>query len=155
MTGHILVPTDFSATADRALDVALGLAKKFNSKLTLVHAYYVPPTAYDVAVPWPLEELANNAQRELDAALAKLKREHPNCNAVLCVGAPAERIVETARERGSDMIVMGTQGRTGLRHFLLGSVAERVVRTSPVPVLTVPISHEPEPETPRPAPKKP
>lgn len=150
MPGHILVPTDFSEPAARALEIALSLAQKFEAKLTLVHVYSAPATAHAAALTRPIHEAASAAQGQLDRALAQLKQRYPSCDGVVCAGTPAERIVETARERGADLLVIGTQGLTGLHHFLLGSVAERVVRTSPVPVLTVPPKREPEPPGPRP-----
>ena len=134
---HILVPTDFNEPANHAVAIALALAEKFGADVTLLHVYYIPRPVYDVAVVWPTEQLATSAQRTLDAAVATAKQRYPKCEGVLHTGSPAERIVEMAKDRGSDIIVMGTHGRSGLMHALLGSVAERVVRTSPVPVLTV------------------
>jgi nucleotide-binding universal stress UspA family protein len=138
----VLVPTDFGEPAGRALDVAIELAAKFDAKLTLLHVYQVPTQPYDYVVVLPLEEHARSAQRELDAELAKLKPRYPNCDGLVESGRAAERIVEVAATRGAGIIVMGTHGRRGLPRFLLGSVAERVVRTSPVPVLTVPAEQE-------------
>lgn len=137
---HILLPTDFSAPAERATDIAISIGSNFASKLTLLHV--IPPApfyGYEPERDWPLtlDELPREAQRVLDDALRKLKERYRNVEGVLASGEPSERILSLARERGVDLIVMGTHGRRGLSHVLLGSVAERVLRGSPVGVLTV------------------
>lgn len=133
---HILVPTDFGAASGRALDLGLELAEKFDSKLTLVHAYDVP-VMYSEGIYWPIEPFELEAKRELGAAHAGAKVRHAATDAVLGRGPAWERILEVAREQGVDLIVMGTHGRRGVSRALLGSQTERVVRLSPVPVLTV------------------
>ncbi len=133
---HILVPIDFSEASNRALDLGLELAEKFGSKLTLVHAYDIP-VMYSQGVYWPIEPLEVEAKQELDAVRAGARARHGATDAVVGQGPPWERILEVARERGVDLIVMGTHGRRGVSRALLGSQAERVVRLSPVPVLTV------------------
>jgi nucleotide-binding universal stress UspA family protein len=134
---HILVATDFGEPASHALDVALALAEKVGATVTLVHVHYIPPPLYDVGMVWPTEQLAQGAQRALDAAVAKLKQRHPACHGLLRTGSPATAIVTAAKERHADLVVMGTHGRRGVSRTLMGSVAEQVVRTSPMPVLTV------------------
>lgn len=136
---HILVATDFGEHAARAVDVALGLAEKFDAQLTLLHAHYIAPPAYDVGVAWPVEALAGAAQKALDETLAKAKQRYPKCEATLEVGYPSDVVVRTAKQRGCDLIVIGTHGRRGVSRMVLGSVAEKVVRTAPVPVLTIPL----------------
>ena len=140
---NIVVATDFGEPSARALDAAVELARATQAKLTLLHVFHVPAQAYDYVVVLPLEEHAHSAQRELDRELAALKARYPNCEGVVESGQPAEKIVEIAAKRGAGLIVMGTHGRKGLPRFLLGSVAERVVRTSSIPVLTVPTHGHP------------
>ena len=136
---HILVAIDFGAPSDRALDSALGLAKQFGSKLTLLHAYgtSVSGYGYEAGFMWPIDELASAAQKGLDAMLAKTKERYANIEGLLVCGEPWREIIRTAVASGADLIVMGTHGRRGFSHALLGSVAEKVVRLSPIPVLTV------------------
>jgi nucleotide-binding universal stress UspA family protein len=136
---HILVATDFGEGASRALDVAMTLAAKFESKLTLLHAYTIPASGYDYATGllWPIDDLSRAARAELDGALRKAKERYPNIEGVVVCGDPWSEILDTAERSGADLIVMGTHGRRGLSRVLLGSVAEKVVRLSPIPVLTV------------------
>lgn len=134
---HILVPTDFGEAAQCALDVAIMLALRFDAKLTLVHAYEIPVSGYADGLYWPTDDLARVAQETLDAALAKAKQRFPKTEAVLVYGTPWAESLQVAKNRGVDLIVVGTHGRHGLSRVLLGSVAEKIVRLSPVPVLTV------------------
>jgi universal stress protein A len=135
---HILVATDFGEHAKLAVEFALSLAAKFDAQLTLLHAQYVAPPAYDVGVAWPVEALGSAAQKALDQALAQAKQRYPTTDAMLQVGYPADVIVKAAEKRSSDLIVIGTHGRRGVSRMLLGSVAEKVVRSAHVPVLTIP-----------------
>jgi nucleotide-binding universal stress UspA family protein len=137
---HVLVATDFGQAADRALDVAVDVASRFGAKITLLHVGWVPPVEYNsMRIPWPSDELALAAKSHLDGAVvaAKTKTGYSNIEGAIVVGLPWEQILSAARDRAVDLIVMGTNGRHGMSHFLLGSVAERVVRLSPIPVLTV------------------
>jgi nucleotide-binding universal stress UspA family protein len=84
-----------------------------------------------------MEEIADAAQEALDSALSSARARYPRCEGLLQAGAPYERILAVAKESGVDLIAMGTHGRRGVSRFMLGSVAERIVRMSPVPVLTV------------------
>lgn len=138
---HIVVPTDFGEIAEHAVDMAVDLAAKYGAKLTLVHVYAIPTPAYAEAFAWPVEEIEKAAKDALERELAKIRARHPDTHAVLEVGAAYDRIVEVVKSRGADLVVMGTHGRRGLPHLVLGSVAEKVVRLSPVPVLTVPGTH--------------
>lgn len=134
----ILVPTDFSEPAEQATLLAVSFAQKFDAKLTLLHVYELPPVyGYGEALAWPAEDYAREAQKSLDAALGKLEVLYPRAEGALDVGRASERILAIAKDRNVDLIVMGTHGRRGLAHVFLGSVAEKVVRRSPVPVLTV------------------
>jgi len=140
MFKRILVPTDFSACADEALAVALELAKKFESHVILTHACESPSTAYMGMMATPLDLITpvrEAAKEALAQSFALLQRNHADSESLLLFGnAPLEllRAIESSR---ADLVVIGTHGRTGLTHLLLGSVAEKIVRTSPVPVLTV------------------
>jgi len=159
---HILVPTDFSDTAAYALRHAFEEARVHGAKVTLLHVvppgtrtdvYYVGtaagnPEAFDPAAsarlgaPWPAPPSTVVRHDAADVVLTKLNDliPHPfrdRWGAELAVGPPAETIVRIAREQAADLIVMGTHGRTGLQHAILGSVAEKVVRLAPCPVLTV------------------
>lgn len=137
---RILVPTDFSEPAERALDEAMALASKLGSQLILLHVSWCPPIAYNsfVEAPlWTAEELTRGAQDEFDKQLASAKQRYAKTEGVFVTGDPWTGILRTAEEVGADLIVMGTHGRRGLSHLLLGSVAEKIVRLSPIPVLTL------------------
>jgi nucleotide-binding universal stress UspA family protein len=132
---HILAPTDFSAPASQAVTAAFDLAQTFGAKLSLLHVIEVPTYAIEVALP--LEALEQDARRELACLLPKAEAAHVEVTRLVHVGVPYQRIVETATAESVDLIVMATHGRTGLRHLVLGSVAERVVRLASCPVLTI------------------
>lgn len=137
---HILVPTDFSETAGRGVSMALELAKAFDVGVTLMHATLLPPdyqAPYVDQIDWPTEELKDHATRALDAAVAGAKARHAKVEPLLMVGDPPARILEAIKATGADLVVMGTHGRRGLARMLIGSVAEKIVRTAPVPVMTV------------------
>ncbi len=137
---HILAPTDFGEPADRALEVAIEIASKFDASLTVFHVSGVPAFAYAFyaeGLSWPTGDMTKEATKELDALLQKVKERCPRAQAAVVVGEPWQAILEAAKERGADLIVMGTHGRRGISRVLLGSVAEKVVRLSPVPVLTI------------------
>jgi nucleotide-binding universal stress UspA family protein len=134
---NILVPTDFGDPAARALELATLIASRFESKITLMHAFYVPPLAYANGIYVPMDDMIKEADRALADALAKLKTKYALAEAVLVSGLPWEQVLHVAKEQKCDLIAMGTHGRHGLSRIVLGSVAERIVRMSPVPVLTV------------------
>jgi nucleotide-binding universal stress UspA family protein len=137
----IVVPTDFSEHANAALDLALELASESGSVVHLVHAYEIPISAvppYGVEVPPTLVvEVRDAAARHLEKTGARVRDRGLRCECHLVHGPSVEGIVEAAGKLGADLIVMGTRGLTGLKHVLLGSVAERTIRTAPCPVLTV------------------
>jgi universal stress protein A len=158
---HILVPTDLSDPANHALRYALEEATLHRARVTLLHVlsshtdtdvYYVTGSPESAAqgfdpvagrlgaqsLPQPTvvrtdpnEEALTRLQDLMRGAFAG------TWNVEVAVGHPADTIVRVAQEGGADLIVMGTHGRTGLQHVLLGSVAEKVVRLAPCPVLTV------------------
>ena len=139
---HVLVPTDFSDDAQEAAHAARTLfAGEGGARLTLLHAYHLPVeyTAYGTiptSIPFHAD-VAAVADEKLAEATAALAGEGHTVDAVAKEGYPPEVIVDTARDLAVDLIAMGTHGRTGLRHLLLGSNAERVIEHAPCPVLTV------------------
>jgi nucleotide-binding universal stress UspA family protein len=142
---HILVPTDFGEPARHALDFAVTLAQQLGADLTLLHAISAPASMYpymDAFYP-PIEQWQAAGKAALDAAVAELKKRYPRSEGVLTTSDAAQGILDVAKKRGVDLIVMGTHGRRGLSRVLLGSVAEKTVRSSPVPVLTVSGKAEP------------
>ncbi|WP_255170541.1 universal stress protein [Natrononativus amylolyticus] len=136
MFDTIVVATDGSRSVRRAIDVALDLAARFGAD---VHALSVVDAGEVDASPEQLrEELRVALETHADAALADVEdRAGPGIETAVRTGRPAPEICEYARDTDADLIVTGTRGRHGENRLLLGSVAERVVRTSPVPVLTV------------------
>jgi nucleotide-binding universal stress UspA family protein len=138
---HILVPSDFGECAEQALEIAIALATKLDAKLTLLHVCELPVSAYAMyaqGLYFPMDELEQAAKKALDEAAKRLRERMPNADAVLASGTAVEQILGTLKEKGADLVVMGTHGRRGISRVLLGSVAEKTVRLSPVPVLTVP-----------------
>jgi nucleotide-binding universal stress UspA family protein len=135
----ILVPTDFSAASRHALEIGIELASKFDARLTLAHFWEVPPYPYfGVMGEWDLvTPIGEAAEKQLASALAQAQQRLPRAISICRMGSPWQEILHVIDETQADLIVMGTHGRRGLSHALLGSVAEKVVRTSPVPVLTV------------------
>lgn len=137
----ILVPVDFSEHSDEALRVAVELTELFGARLHVTHVYQIPVYGgvgdYGAIQGQLMETVRDGAKQALDDAVAKLRSKGIEVEGHLREGFPAERIVELAEEVGADLLVMGTHGRTGLQHFLLGSVAERTLRTAPCAVLTV------------------
>jgi len=139
----ILVPTDFSETSDGAVRYGRALAEAFSSRLHLLH---VVPDPY--AQPWSVEatgisiaELVvsweQDARRRLEAVIPAAERAAVPVELAVCTGHPFLEIIRYAKEHNADLIVMGTHGRGPVAHMFLGSVAEKVVRKAPCPVLTV------------------
>jgi nucleotide-binding universal stress UspA family protein len=140
---RILVPVDFSACSRAALDYASFLAQRLGATVDVVHVWDAPPyLGPEVLLHIPgetrltLAQFAGaRAQRDLEHFLASV--EHPGVvKGRVETGDPCDTILRLAAE-GYDLIVMGTHGRSGLAHVLLGSVAEKVVRRAPCPVLTI------------------
>jgi len=140
---RICCPIDFSDASRAALEVAADLARRFGAELVLLHAYPIPgytfPDGSVVASPKMMQELAEQAQRHLEEWRVDAERlvAAPRVSAERAVGEPAAEIVSFAQSRGVDLLVLGTHGRTGLEHALMGSIAERVVRRAHCPVLTI------------------
>jgi nucleotide-binding universal stress UspA family protein len=137
---RILVPTDFGKSSEKALEIAVDLAKKYAASLTLLHTYEVPVYAYEgmgyTAVNL-LAPIQDRAQARCDEALKGIRERVPEATALLALGVPSDEIQKAIAEIQADLVVMGTHGRRGVSHALLGSVAEKTVRLSSVPVLTV------------------
>jgi nucleotide-binding universal stress UspA family protein len=125
------------------MEVAADLARRHGAELVLLHAYPIPgytfPDGSVMASPKMMQELAEQAQRHLEEWRADAERivQAPRVSVEKAIGEPASEIVSYATDSGVDLLVLGTHGRTGLEHALMGSIAERVVRRAHCPVLTV------------------
>ena len=133
----ILCAVDFSPASHFALELAADLARRHRCQLTVAHVYEMPAATSEMLVSPPeLEESARQAQRELERfrAQAAALTDRPIRTALL-EGKPADELVRWAREHPCELIVVATHGRSGLKHLMLGSVAEKVVRTAPCSVM--------------------
>jgi nucleotide-binding universal stress UspA family protein len=143
----VLVPVDFSAYSEAALLCAAELARVLGSELVILHVVHDPgeaPGYYRVkGRDKQLERMEDVAAGMLKEFVQKIRDRHPDqaslqqASTQLVIGLPVNRILETAENIHARMIVMGSQGRTGLAHMMLGSKAEQVVRLSPIPVTIV------------------
>jgi universal stress protein A len=138
----ILVPMDFSAPSQRALDFAVRLAKQFRSAVTLLHVVEKTAVGSGFAdIPSKLDfsdEQFSMAEKNLRTLSASLRPAgSPTVDTAIRTGLPAHEIVEAAKEFDADLIVIATHGYTGWKHFCIGSTAERVVCTAPCPVFVV------------------
>jgi nucleotide-binding universal stress UspA family protein len=136
---RILVPTDFSECAQQALTYATELAKRFEAELHLLHVVPPPSTAYMYGAPLPREALypIEPAEKELGELIVPGAEHITQIERTVVTGIPFMEIVQHARKNEIDLIVIGTHGRTGIKHMLMGSVAEKVVRKASCPVLSV------------------
>ena len=141
--GSILVPTDFSESSDHALKYALSFAREYEAKLYVLHvvedaAHTVP---FDMVQAPPmselLSELVERSREEVDAVVPQGLRDEIEWEGLVRRGVPFYEIVRAAAELDVDLIICGTHGRTGLKHMIFGSVAEKVVRKASCPVLSV------------------
>ena len=144
---NILVPVDFSPHSAEAIRVASEIARQSQGSITLVHVYdplpYALPPEYVMYTP----QQEGRMLAEFEKSLAASKRAAEDAGALrvetrLQHGLPSTAIVDLARDGHFDSIVMGTHGRTGFGHALMGSVAERVLRKAPCPVLTVKVTEK-------------
>jgi nucleotide-binding universal stress UspA family protein len=137
----ILAPIDFTETSNASVDYAMALAAAVGAVVSVVHVYQIPLYSFPDGVIVTSSEIATklseSAQKNLDAAVDARKRRGVPVSGILVNGSPAEEIVRVASAEKADLIVVGTHGRHGLSRALLGSVAEQVLRTAPVPVLAV------------------
>lgn len=137
----IICPVDFSEGSEVALERAAELARALGADVELLHVYQLPvlrlPEATITANPEFVAALTNRAQDALNGYTKKLQSQGVIASASLIEGNPPTVIVEQALKTPASMVVLGTHGRSGFKRFLLGSVAERVVRTSAVPVMVV------------------
>ena len=143
----ILTAIDFSDSSDNAFEMALSMAKSFSAQLLVMHVinepvdlrgFYVPHISFEKIE----EEIEAGAQKMMESFCQRNIKDFTNFKSIIVNGLPHEQITAQASEKGVDMIVIGTNGRTGLDHILFGSTAEKVVRKSKVPVLTVRLEEE-------------
>jgi nucleotide-binding universal stress UspA family protein len=140
---HILVPTDFGPASDAALAIARNLAGQYGARLSMLHVLTSPeatgvwtPEVFMPASTEARERLTREAQERIESSLTAEDRMRSDVTIQIRIGSVAEHILDFAREHSVELIVMGTHGRRGLSHLLLGSVAEQVLRSAPCPVLT-------------------
>lgn len=137
----ILVPIDFSPHASKALDFAIEVATRFGASLELLHCYQINPggiSPYGIVYPENLDrEFRDAAASRLEEWSERARKADIPTNVSILPELPSEAISRSALEDGCDLIVMGTRGLTGLRHVILGSVAERTLRLAHCPVVTI------------------
>lgn len=133
----VIVATDFGASSRCALDLAVDIAETYGAELVLVHAVepFTPP--YPVALLPGLGTLEDAARAALADEAARVTEAIPNARHEVLSGAAATTVTDFAEREGADLLVVGTHGRRGPSRWLLGSVAEKIVRASRIPVLTV------------------
>jgi nucleotide-binding universal stress UspA family protein len=138
---RILVPIDFSEHADHVIEWAHHLAAEHASQLVLLHVYHLPVEFQQLEGAYLPPDFWANVKKEAEQTLrryvAKLEEKGLRAEAVVREGYPATVIVDEAAAQKADLIVIGTHGLSGLKHLLLGSIAERVVQKAPCPVLAV------------------
>lgn len=139
---RILVPVDFSGSALKALDQAVEMAKSFDASLDLLHVFEEPsfPSFYGagaLAIYGHVPDLREGAQQELEKLGNRVKADFSNVQTHFVEGHAVDQILSFAQSNQHDLIVIATHGLTGLRHVLLGSVTERVVREAPCGVYVV------------------
>jgi len=137
----ILVPTDYSELSLAAVDYALSFSHVFGSQIYILHTLDTIPVlaldTMDLTTETVIYETEKNAKNDLHLFVISRVGNVPNLVEIVRRGVAEEQIVKVAKEERVDLIVMATHGRSGIAHVLLGSVAEKVVQHSPVPVLTV------------------
>ncbi len=139
----VLCPIDFSDSSEHALTYAIALAQSYDATLKLLHVVQPPLMSVpgDPMVPEfsseVMEDIAAASRRRLDEIATKTREQVANVETEIATGSPFVEIITVAKDQDVDLIVIGTHGRTGLAHVMIGSVAEKVVRKAPCPVLTV------------------
>ncbi len=146
---RVLVPTDFSALSDKALQYGKALAGAFEASLFVLHVVQEPfvtgwtMEGYVAALPDFRSDLEEQARERLQQCLAPAERERYRATLATRVGVPWAEIVAYAKEEEIDLVVLGTHGRGAIAHLLLGSVVEKVLHAAPCPVLSVrPLEHD-------------
>jgi nucleotide-binding universal stress UspA family protein len=138
---RILVPLDFSRHADFVLEWATHLAKEHSSRLLLLHAYHLPVEFQQLEGAYLPQDFWASVKAEAEQNLQRyaepLRAQGLAVDVIVREGYPATVIEQEATDQHADLIVIGTRGLSGLKHLLLGSIAERVVQKAPCPVLTV------------------
>lgn len=138
----VLVAIDFSDSSDNAFQMARTLAKNFDAQLLVLHVinepvdlrgFYVPHISFERLE----QEIEEGAEKMMESFCHQHLADFDNYQKLIVSGLPYEQIITQAEENSADLIVLGTHGRTGLDHVLFGSTAEKVVRKSKIPVLTV------------------
>ena len=142
----ILVPHDFSSAANHAAAIALDEAKRHGATIVLLHVLELPyqlapdamivPDASGVAISVK-QYATDSATAHLEDIAARLNKDGVTATSLIKIGTPVDAINQAVDDHHCDLVVMGTHGRSGLRHLVAGSVTERVVRSSRVPVLTI------------------
>lgn len=138
----ILHPTDFSEGAEPATELAIEMAAKFGAELTLLHVYALQIYVGPLGETYPLSaesvyKIQDDAERALERIRQRASAAGVPTKMNIVEGIVSDVIIAAAKNASMDLIVMGTHGRTGITHLLLGSAAEKVVRMAPCPVLTV------------------
>lgn len=139
----ILFPTDFSASAKNALETALNICMRHKAELHILHvvenSFMIAPPDANIAAFYVLPEMEKTGKKNLDVLVRKIRKKHKvSVHPHIAFGNPADMIRDKAIELGCDMIVMGTHGASGLREFFIGSNAYSVIKTTTIPVLTIP-----------------
>jgi len=143
----ILFPVDFSSNSYQVADYVISFAKKFDAHIYFLHVleslmplqgFYIP----HISVENLEAELKKGAEKKMEEFLLKKTKEYQKITSQVVIGIPHVEILKMAEKQGIDMIIMGTHGWTGLEHVIFGSVAGKVVRKAPCPVLTVRVKSE-------------
>ena len=136
---HILVPVDFGEATTPAVDLALSVARASDARVTLLHAFDVSPFVSTSPFMPPIDTgpIVTALEAEMKALAEKTRAKWAKTDSLVRSGNVQDIIAQVVKSLGCDLIVIGTHGRRGVSHALLGSVAEKVVRLSTVPVLTV------------------
>ncbi len=138
----ILFAVDFSQSSDYAFQYALSLAKKYDARLLIIHVinepvdlrgFYVPHISFEKLE----QEIEEGAKKMMEKFCRTQIKDYSKYETFIVPGIPYDEVIKKAQEQSADLVIMGTHGRTGLDHVLFGSTAEKVVRKSPVPVMTI------------------
>ncbi len=138
----ILFPVDLSESSEKILPYVQAMAKKFEAKIHILFAARVFEYFSSIYVPGPSinkfeKEIIDGAEKKLYEFIDQYFKEYPGTKTVVVSGDASEEIINYVESQGIDLIIMGTHGRKGMDKIIFGSVAERVVKTSPVPVMVV------------------